>query len=88
MQIGVHITETSCTVSANSGEVGTTTESIPATTEGEDIQLNFNQRYVVEPLSLINDESITMHFAGIGRPMVIKGVHDTSFRYLVMPMNK
>jgi len=36
----------------------------------------------------INDESVVMHFAGIGRPLVIQGLSDNSLRYLVMPMNK
>ncbi|MCA9361582.1 DNA polymerase III subunit beta [Candidatus Kaiserbacteria bacterium] len=88
MQIKLHLTEKSCTISANNGEVGTTTESVTAQTEGEDLQLNFNQRYLLEPLGYLGDESIVMHFAGIGRPLVINGVHDNTLRYLVMPMNK
>ncbi len=88
MQVTLHVTEKSITVSANSGEIGTTTESIPAQTEGEDLTLSFNQRYLSEPLNYIPDESILMNFAGLGRPLVIKGVNDTSLRYLVMPMNK
>lgn len=87
-QVGVHVTKNSVTVSANSGEVGTTTESIKAQTEGDDITLNFNQRYVAEALGHITDDSIVMHFAGIGRPMVMEGVNDRTLRYLVMPMNK
>ncbi len=88
LQVTLHVTSDSVTVSANSGEVGTTTESVRAQTEGEDLTLSFNQRYVSEPLSHISDESIVMHFAGIGRPLVIQGVNDSSLRYLVMPMNK
>lgn len=87
-QVGMHITKKSVTVHANSGDVGTTTESINATTEGEDLNLNFNQRYVAEALGHIGSDSIIMHFAGIGRPMVIEGVDDKTLRYLVMPMNK
>lgn len=88
MQVTLHVTHDSVTVSANSGEVGTTTESVRAQTEGEDLTLSFNQRYVSEPLPHISDESIVMHFAGIGRPLVINGVNDTTLRYLVMPMNR
>jgi len=88
MQVGFYITSSSITVSANSGEVGTTTESIKAQTQGDELNLNFNQRYVSEPLSYITDDSILLHFAGIGRPLVIEGVNDKSLRYLVMPMNK
>ena len=88
LQVSLYVTEGSLTVSANSGEVGTTTESIKAQKTGEELTLNFNQRYLSEPLGYITDESISMHFAGIGRPMVMQGVSDTSLRYLVMPMNK
>jgi DNA polymerase-3 subunit beta len=88
MQVTLHVTEKSVTVSANSGEIGTTTESVSAQTEGEDLTLSFNQRYISEPLSHIGDDSIVMHFAGLGRPLVIQGVNDSTLRYLVMPMNK
>jgi len=88
LQVGLYVSEASLTVSANSGDVGTTTESIKAQKNGDDLSLNFNQRYLSEPLPYITDESITLHFAGIGRPMVMEGVSDKSLRYLVMPMNK
>lgn len=87
-QVSMTVTETSLTVSATSGDVGATTESISASTKGDELTLNFNQRYVAEALNHFNDESIVMHFAGIGRPLVMEGVNDTSTRYLVMPMNK
>ncbi|MFT5037181.1 MAG: DNA polymerase-3 subunit beta [Candidatus Azotimanducaceae bacterium] len=87
-QVGMHVTNKSVTIHANSGEIGTTTESVVATTEGEDLTLNFNQRYVFEPLSHVVSDSLVLHFAGIGRPMVMEGVDDKTLRYLVMPMNK
>ena len=88
LQVGLHVTKNSLTVSANSGEIGTTTESVKAQTQGDDLTLNFNQRYISEPLGHIVDDSITLHFAGIGRPLVMEGVNDKTLRYLVMPMNK
>lgn len=75
-------------VSADSGEVGTMSDTVKAQVEGEALTLNFNQRYVAEALPHFVDDSIVMRFAGIGRPMVISGASDTSTRYLVMPMNK
>ncbi len=87
-QVTLAVATSTLTVSSQNGEVGATTDSIKAETEGSDITLNFNQQYVLDPLTHINDESITLHFAGIGRPLVIKGVSDQSLRYLVMPMNK
>ncbi len=88
LQLTITISGGTFTLSAQSGEAGATTESIQATVEGEDITLNFNQRYISEALPHIQSESIILKCAGFGRPMVIEGVHDNSLRYLVMPMNK
>lgn len=87
MQLTVAAEDRSLTLTAK-GETGTTTESIPATLEGTEITLNFNQRYITEILGYITDESTAIHFAGVGRPIIIESVHDKSLRYLVMPMNK
>ena len=88
MQLTVTLSEGGLTLSSQSGEFGATTESIPATTKGEEIRLNFNQRYIHEGIGHITDDSVVLKFAGVGRPMVIENVHDRSLRYLVMPMNK
>ena len=48
----------------------------------------FNYRYLTAALSLMNTESISLLAAGIGRPLIIKGVGDTSLLYLVSPMNQ
>lgn len=87
-QVTLHIGKNDLTISTNNGEVGTTTESIRATTEGEELTLSFNQRYISDCLPHFSDDSVILHFAGIGRPLVITGVNDETTRYLVMPMNK
>lgn len=76
------------TVSAQNSEVGHVTDSVKAVVEGEELNLNFNQNYIVDCLSHINDDSLELKFAGIGRPLVISGVTEKSLRYLVMPMNR
>jgi DNA polymerase-3 subunit beta len=88
MQLTVTISGGTFTLSAQSGEAGATTESIQAHVEGEDLVLNFNQRYVHEVIGHLQDDSVLLKCAGIGRPMVVENVHDKSLRYLVMPMNK
>ncbi len=88
MQVTIKVLPTELTISSQNGEVGTTTDTIKVQTEGEDLTLNFNQQYLIDSLSHISDDSIIMHFAGIGRPLVIQGVSDITLRYLVMPMNK
>lgn len=87
-QVSLKFSPQNITVSAISGDVGDTTETLNAQTEGEELTLNFNQRYIAEALTHFTDDSIILHMAGIGRPMVMQGVSDQSVRYLVMPMNK
>lgn len=90
MQIGFSIEKETRTlvVRSDSGELGKTEEYIPASIEGDDLTLSFNQRYMSDPLVYIPGESLVLHFAGIGRPMVMESVSEKSVRYLVMPMNK
>jgi DNA polymerase III subunit beta len=88
MQLTLTLSGGTCTFSAQSGESGATTESVSANIEGEDITLNFNQRYIHDVIGHIYDDSVLLKCAGIGRPMIIENVHDKSLRYLVMPMNK
>lgn len=88
MQLTLTLDKNTLTLSSQNADAGATTESIHATVSGEEIRLNFNQRYVSEIIPHITDESMQFKFAGIGRPMVIQNVHDATLRYLVMPMNK
>lgn len=87
-QVSVTTTEKNLTIASQNAEVGHTTNTVAAKTEGEDLTLSFNQQYISDPLAHIQDDSVKLSFAGIGRAMVIKGVSDNTFRYLVMPMNK
>lgn len=74
--------------SARNSDIGESTESIPAAVSGESVELSFNHRYLQAPLSMVTTESITLSAAGIGRPLVLKGVGDATYLYLVMPMNQ
>lgn len=88
MQLGITFSEKSCTFSSQNNDTGTTTVSVPATKKGDDLTLNFNQRYITEAFPHMVSESVTLKCAGIGRPMVIVEEGNNSQRYLVMPMNK
>jgi DNA polymerase III subunit beta len=77
-----------CLIRAKNGTVGEMEELIPATIEGVSIGINVSGKYVSDCLQSISRDSVTMSFAGVGRPILIRGVGDQSFLYLVMPMNK
>jgi DNA polymerase-3 subunit beta len=77
-----------CLFRSKNATVGEFDESIPAKIVGDSLGLNFNSKYVSDCLQYIKEEGVECKFAGPGRPLVMKGVNNESFLYLVMPMNR
>lgn len=73
---------------ARSSDVGEMSDSIDASLTGEDIDINFHIGYLGDCLGSIESDSINLGFSGPGKPLVIRGVSDASFTYLVMPLNR
>jgi DNA polymerase-3 subunit beta len=76
------------TATAQSADVGEMSDSIDAALSGDDLDINFHITYLSDCLQSIQSDSVTLNFAGPGRPLVIRGVSDASFLYLVMPLNR
>ncbi|OGG72892.1 DNA polymerase III subunit beta [Candidatus Kaiserbacteria bacterium RIFCSPLOWO2_01_FULL_53_17] len=75
-------------VTAQSAGIGEMSDSLEAAVNGEDIDVNFHIGYIADCLQSIPSDSITLGFAGAGKPVVIKGVSDATFTYLAMPLNR
>ncbi len=88
VHMSLKASEKTFTVRALNASVGETTDHIPAALQGEDIDINFNARYITEALSTIAGDSVTFSIAGAGRPMVMTDTPHKGFTYLVMPMNR
>jgi DNA polymerase-3 subunit beta len=73
---------------AKNTDIGEASETLNANISGSALDLSFNHRYLSAALSLTTAESVSLTAAGIGRPLIIKGVGDTSLLYLVSPMNQ
>jgi DNA polymerase-3 subunit beta len=73
---------------ARNADIGESSEILSARISGSSLDLSFNHRYLSAVLALTGAESISLLAAGIGRPLIIKGVGDTSLMYLVSPMNQ
>lgn len=73
---------------ARSADVGEMSDSIDAALTGEDLDINFHIGYLADCLSTIESDSVTLNFSGAGKPLVVSGVSDPSFIYLVMPLNR
>lgn len=76
------------TAIARSADIGEMSDSIDAALSGDDLDINFHIGYLADCLPSIASDSITLSFAGPGKPLVIRPVSDQSFMYLVMPLNR
>ncbi|MCD5384397.1 MAG: DNA polymerase III subunit beta, partial [Candidatus Pacebacteria bacterium] len=75
------------TISTTSGDAGETEDYIQGVIEGETSTMTINHKYVIDCLQSVHSDSVILSFYGQGKPLVISGVGDKSFTYLVMPMN-
>lgn len=88
VRIALSAKEKNVTLAARNTDIGESSEHITSSITGDNIELSFNHRYLSAPLGLIETDSITFSASGIGRAAVIRGAGETSFLYLVMPMNQ
>ena len=75
-------------VTSKNPDVGENNTALYAALTGEPSRLQFNQKYIMDCFQSIPTESVALQMSGEGKPLVIKGVGDGSFTYLVMPLNQ
>lgn len=72
---------------AKNSQKGENISEIDSTIKGNSIEINFNHRYFTEAFQSINSDSVILECNEENKPVVIQGVGDKSFLYLIMPMN-
>ncbi|MES2416365.1 MAG: DNA polymerase III subunit beta [Patescibacteria group bacterium] len=75
-------------IHSQNSNVGENKTMLDGALTGDEVELSFNYKYFLDCLSSINSDSIVLKLSGSNRPMVITGASETSFTYLIMPMNK
>lgn len=88
VQFSIQPNKKRVTVKAKNPDVGEAVTHLDAVIEGEELEISFNLRYLTDVFQTLTTDSVTLSFGGVGRPMVLTCVGDSSFRYLVMPMNR
>jgi len=75
-------------IKTKNNDVGENTTVLDSAITGEAVDINFNYKYIVDCLQSIDSDSVSLAFSGLNKPVIITPVSDTSFRYIVMPMNR
>lgn len=75
-------------LSSANNDVGENKTYLDAVINGENIELSFNYKYFLDCFQSVTTDSVSIKLSGPSRPIVISPVSDTSFTYLIMPMNR
>ena len=84
--VKLSITDDKIMVSANAPQVGENSVEIEAKKTGEDNEIAFNVRYLLELLQTLEDEDIIFEMTTPTSPGVFKIKGDDSFLHLIMPI--
>ena len=73
-------------ISSRAEEIGDNTGEIDGQIEGEEAKIAFNSRYLLDVLSAVNDEKVSLETSGPSRAGVFKSPDSDQYLHLVMPM--
>lgn len=75
-------------ITSKNTDVGSSNSSIDAVIEGDPIEVSFNLKYFLDVFQSINTDSVSISCTEANRPIIIRGVQDATFLYLLMPTNR
>lgn len=67
-------------------EEGNVREELTIDKEGNDIEIGFNSKYVMDVMKEIDDETVTMHLKTSVTPCVVRPAEGNSYEYLILPV--
>lgn len=85
-RVRLAFTQGQLTISAQSQDVGTASESIPVPWQADDLEIGFNPDYLRGGLENVSTETVRLRLINPVRPMVLETTDDSAFTYLVMPL--
>ncbi len=78
--------ESSVTVSANAPQIGESKTSFDVQRNGEDLEVAFNYRFLLDFLNAASSEQVVLETSGPLSPGVFKEEKDTTFLHIIMPV--
>lgn len=84
--IKMHFEGETLQVTANTPDLGRAQEEISMTFEGQVLDVAVNVRYLLDVLQRLGQQDVSFEMTGALKPLIIKGVGDDNYRYLLMPV--
>lgn len=73
-------------LTSNEPELGNAYEEVACSYSGEDMQIGFNAKYLIDFLRTVEKDEITVRFSGAMKASLLQGGANESYRYVIMPM--
>ena len=83
--IRLDVQEDTLVITSNS-QLGKVREEVAINLQGEEVQIAFNSRYLLEGLKNIESEEIFIEFTTNVNPCIIKPVDGIKYIYLLLPV--
>ncbi len=71
-------------ITSNS-EMGSSVEKVHIKLEGQDLEIGFNPKYLIDALKIVDSEDIKIEFVNNVSPCIIKPMDNDNYIYLVLP---
>ncbi len=75
------------TIAATSAELGDNVGEIDASIEGDEVEIAFNVKYLIDVLSVMDSAQVALETTTSSSPGVIKPIGDVDFIHVIMPMH-
>lgn len=84
--VKMHFEEDNLQITANTPDVGRAQEEVPVSFEGQPLDVAVNVRYILDVLQRLSVEQCRLEMTGSLKPLILKGVGDDQYKYLLMPV--
>ncbi len=75
------------TLVANSAELGDNVADLDAAVDGDELEIAFNAKYLIDVLSVIDTPQVTLETSAPSSPGVLRPIGDDQFTHVIMPMH-
>ncbi|MES2623437.1 MAG: DNA polymerase III subunit beta [Patescibacteria group bacterium] len=86
--VKLDVADSSLLLNSKNSKVGESNSKKNILKKGENISQSYNHRYLSDFVSKVKGDTITFDISGKATPSILKVKGDTTYTYLVMPMNR
>lgn len=87
IRFSLSVKEQNVRIQAQSAEVGSVIDTIPAQVSGNDLELGFNYRYLAEGLDAFSGQTVTLGLNQPDSPVLMSSSEVFDFVHVIMPMS-